>query len=553
MLHQSIKKIVSSNNLIIKNQSGFRPNDSIRNQLICLVDSIHSSLDINLDVRSIFLDMSKAFDKVWHEGLLFKLKQNGINGKLLNLLKNYLANRNQRVLLNGFESGWGIVESGVPQGSVLGPLLFLIYINDLENSIKSHVKKIAGDTSLFTIVKDPDISALKLNHDLHLISQWAYQWKMSFNPDPTKQAVQVIFMRKSKQIDHPKIYFNDIEVNTVNDHDHLGLILDSKLSFISHINEKISKAHKGLDIIRSLFRFLLSVKTLDLIFKLYIRPHLGFCDVIFHIPSITNPFDSSINLNYLMNTLERVQYHAALAITGSWKRTNLNRIYDELGWESLTDRRWCRRLSHFYKIQNNLTPPYLKDPIPPIRSHLFGSRSVNVINEIRCKSKGYTYSNSLYPDSIRCWNKIGPELRTSPNLKSFKLGILAFVRPPPKRIFDPIGMKWLFQLRVGLSLLYAHKLNHNFSDTPCDKCDVCKRTENLEHLFLHCIRFTATRRTLLNSVLTLNVNFNQLNPQNKIQLLLYGDTSFSEAINKWLLISTLKFLRDWTFPITYNY
>ena len=159
-------------------------------------------------------------------------------------------------------------------------------------------------------------------------------------------------------------------MNTVNDHKHLGLILDSKLSFISHINEKISKAHKGLGIIKSLSRFL-SVKTLDLIYKLYIRPHLDFCDVIFHIPSITNPFDSSINLNYLMNTLERIQYHAALAITGCWKGTSRNKIYDELGWESLTDRRWCRRLFHFYKIQNNLTPPYLKDPIPALRIHLF--------------------------------------------------------------------------------------------------------------------------------------------------------------------------------------
>ena len=125
--------------------------------------------------------MSKAFDKVWHEGLLFKLKQNGINGKLLNFLKSYLANRHQRVL-NGSESGWGIVESGVPQGSVLGPLLFKIYINDLENGNKSHIKLFVDDTSLFTVVKDPDISALELNHDLHLIFQWAYQWKMSFNP-----------------------------------------------------------------------------------------------------------------------------------------------------------------------------------------------------------------------------------------------------------------------------------------------------------------------------------------------------------------------------------
>ena len=157
--------LFTSNNLITKNQSGLRPNDSVTNQLICLVDSIHSSLDINVD-----------------EGLLFKRKQNGINGKLLNLLKSYLANRNQRVLFNGFKSGWGIVESGVPQGSVLGPLLFKIYINYLEIGIKSLINFFADDTSLFTIVKDPDLSALEFNHDLHLISQWAYQWKMSFKP-----------------------------------------------------------------------------------------------------------------------------------------------------------------------------------------------------------------------------------------------------------------------------------------------------------------------------------------------------------------------------------
>ena len=81
-----------------------------------------------LEVRTVYLDMSKAFDKVWHEGLLFKLQQNGIEGKLLNLIKNYLSDRKQRVVLNGKESDWGEIKSGVPQGSVLGPLLFLIYI-----------------------------------------------------------------------------------------------------------------------------------------------------------------------------------------------------------------------------------------------------------------------------------------------------------------------------------------------------------------------------------------------------------------------------------------
>ena len=107
-----------------------------------------------------------------------------MKGKLLNLLKSYSANRKQRVLLNGSESEWDEIESGVPQGSALGP--FLIYINDLEKGIKSHINLFAADTSLFSIVKDPNTSATELNYDLDLISQWEYQWKMSFNPDPTK-------------------------------------------------------------------------------------------------------------------------------------------------------------------------------------------------------------------------------------------------------------------------------------------------------------------------------------------------------------------------------
>ena len=362
ILFSKMYNFLTTNNLITKNQSGFQPGDSVTNQLICLVDSIHHSLDINLEVRSVFLDMSKAFDKVWHQGLLFKLKQNGIKGKLLNLLNSYLSDRKQRVFINGSESEWGKIESGVPQGSVLGPLLFLIYINDLEKGIKSQIKFFADDTSLFTIVHEPNLSASELNHDLKLISHWAYQWKMSFNPDPTKQAVQVLFSRKTITINHPKIYFNDTEVKSVHEHKHLGLTLDAKLTFASHIDEKLKKARKGLGIIKSLSRYL-SVKTLEQIYKMYIRPHLDFCDVIYHRPCITNPFDSSINLNYLMNTLERIQYHAALAITGAWKGSSLNKIYDELGWESLTDRRYCRRLFHFYKIQNNLTPQYMKDHV----------------------------------------------------------------------------------------------------------------------------------------------------------------------------------------------
>ena len=119
-----------------------------------------------LQVRSIFLDISKAFDKVWHKGLLYKLKPVSTSGELCNLLQNYLSGRFQRVVLNGQTSSWRPVLAGAPQSSIMGQLLFLIYINDLPNELKSNVKLFADDTYLFTVVKDKNESANILNNDL---------------------------------------------------------------------------------------------------------------------------------------------------------------------------------------------------------------------------------------------------------------------------------------------------------------------------------------------------------------------------------------------------
>ena len=130
IIFKHLYNYLSTNNLITKNQSGFRPGDSTVNQLIDFVNEIHKSFDNkkSLELRAVFLDISKAFDKVWHEGLIFKIKQNGVSGKLLALLSNYLMDRYQRVVLNGSVAEYYTINSGVPQGSVLGSLLFLIYI-----------------------------------------------------------------------------------------------------------------------------------------------------------------------------------------------------------------------------------------------------------------------------------------------------------------------------------------------------------------------------------------------------------------------------------------
>ena len=367
---------------------------------------------------------------------------------------------------------------------------------------------------------------------------------MSFNPDPTKQAVQIIFSRKKHQTAHPEIYFNNVEVKSVSEQKHLGLILDSKLTFASHLNEKVKKARMGLGLIKSLSNFL-SVKTLDQIYKTYVRPHLDFCDIIYHIPCVTNPFDSSISLNYLMNTLERVQYQCALAVTGAWKGSSLNKIYDELGWESVTDRRYCRRMFQFYKIQNNLTPDYMKDFVPPPINHRYPTRSEHELYEINCNTDAYRAS--FYPDCVRCWNRIGPDVRDSPSLNSFKKRLLAGYKTNPKPIYgiiDPKGTRRLYQLRLGLSPLLDHKKKHNFIDTPSDICTNCNLPETLEHFFLFCCRYTLARNNLFSDVIPFKSDFQSLQSSDKTKFLLYGDKSLNNGINYLVLKATLTFLED---------
>ena len=280
---------------------------------------------------------------------------------------------------------------------------------------------------------------------------------MSFNPDQNKPAEEIIFSHKRHHQYHPPLFFNNIMVKQVNEHKHLDLILDSKLTFANHITEKLTKARKGVGVIKYLSSYV-SVKTLDQIYKMYVRPHLDLCDVIYHTPEIDSLFDSSSHLPYWMNQIERIQYQAALAVTGTWRGTNTDKIYEELGWESLSKRRWFRRLVQFFKIQNGLTPNYLKLLVPLTNNQGPTTRNKRVVPCIKCRT--ISYMNSFYPNAIIIWNIIGPELRKATSLNSFKSNILKLIRPPKKKVFnihDPKGIKMLFQLRVGLSPLNHHK------------------------------------------------------------------------------------------------
>ena len=197
----------------------------------------------------------------------------------------------------------------------LSPLLFLIYINDLPNELKSNVKLFADDTSLFTIVKDINESASILNNDLLLISKWAYNWKMLFNPDPTKPAQEVIFSKKKKTQTHPIISVNNIQVEKVPYQKHLGILLDEKLNFKQHVDSAILKMNKGISVIKKL-RHSLPRKSLLTIYKAFLRPLIDYGDIIYDQPQNWSFCDK----------IESVQYKAALAITDAIQGTSRDKL-----------------------------------------------------------------------------------------------------------------------------------------------------------------------------------------------------------------------------------
>jgi hypothetical protein len=162
-------------------QSGFRPSDSTVSQLVYIIHKIYQAFEKGHELHAVFLDISKAFDKVWHRGLLAKLQSIGINGPLLQWFESYLLDRCQHVTIEGENSDWTRIEAGVPQGSVLGPLLFLIYINDFPTNISSTC--FLFDDSLFMDeVITPVDTSNKLNGDLNVISDWASRWLVTMNP-----------------------------------------------------------------------------------------------------------------------------------------------------------------------------------------------------------------------------------------------------------------------------------------------------------------------------------------------------------------------------------
>ena len=236
---------------------------------------------------------------------------------------------------------------------------------------------------------------------------------MSFNPDPIKQSQEVIFSQKSKATSHPPLVFNNNNVMQAASHK----LLDTRLPFEKHLERVLCRINKTIGLIRKL-QNLLPRSALITLYKTFVRPHLDYGDIL---------YDQARNESFHLK-LESIQYNACLAITGAIPE----KLYQELGFESLQQCRWYRKLRCFYKIFKNESPRYLFNIIPT-RNPFYITRNHNNIPLF--KTNHIFLKNSFFSSTIIEWNNLDPKLRNSDTYRTFKNTILKFLRLSPNSVF----------------------------------------------------------------------------------------------------------------------
>ena len=239
-------------------------------------------------------------------------------------------------MLPGVNSNWSSLKSGVPQGSILGPLLFLLYINDIVENINSSIRLFADDTSLYIIVDDPVEAASQLNSDIEKVHEWAIKWLVTFNPTKSES---IIFSRKRNKPLHPPIVMDQKQINEVSSHKHLGVFLSNDCTWHEHMEYIKSKAWKRINVMRKL-KFILDRRSLQTIYLTFIRPLLEYANVVWDNCTL-----------YEVNELEKIQYEAARIVTGTTKLVSINSLLLETGWETLAYRRKKHKLQLFLKCR----------------------------------------------------------------------------------------------------------------------------------------------------------------------------------------------------------
>ena len=400
-------------NLIRASQHGFRNNKSCLTNLLEFFNKVVNDYDKHGAVDIIYLDFRKAFDLVPHKKLLLKIKAHGIDGNVLKWIEEWLTERKQRVVINGIKSSYVPVTSGVPQGSVLGPILFLIYINDLDANVINNIAKFADDTKISGIADNLE-SCESIQNDLNNITEWSTTWGMEFNVEKCKT-----LHIGNKNINFPyNMGGNNLSVTA--EQKDLGIIVDNKLKFSKQCVEASKKANKMLGFIARTFEY----RSKDIILPLYkslVRPHLEYavqCWSPHYVKDIT--------------VLERVQRRATKlipAIRNLPYSTRLQRLH----LHSLELRRIRGQMIEVFKILNGFDEAenlIVRSSNSVTRTNGYKLRGIRFKTDIAKKN----FSNRI----VNAWNLLPASVVSSDSINQFKNRLDKFFESDKFSVFSRV-------------------------------------------------------------------------------------------------------------------
>ena len=412
LIHDQIYEYLNKNNLLANCQSGFRPQHSTLTAMLEASNSWCINIDQGLLNGVIFIDLKKAFDTLDHEILIRKLSMYGFDRNSVRWFESYLSSRTQVCNVNGYLSNAREIKLGVPQGSLLGPLLFLLYINDLPNALcEGQPRMYADDTSIsFTAPHKSGLQSV-INEDLKNVNVWLKANKLSLNVAKTEFMVigsRQRLMVNSDAVIH--IHIEDKEIKQVETSKSLGLTIDETLGWSKHvmnISKKISAAIGALKRIRSF----IDQKSANTIYKALIEPHFSYCAAVFDGLS-----------EGLSDKLQKLQNRAARIVTNASYDASAEPILDMLGWQRVSQIRTKQKAVVMYKTINELTTPSYLQSLFKNRELVYNVRNSENILQVPKPKTDYGKRSFSYSGAT-LWNGLPVQLRRPTTLSHFKKGI----------------------------------------------------------------------------------------------------------------------------------
>lgn len=382
-------------------QHGFIKGRSCTTQLLETLDELTRIIDEGSPADVIYLDLAKAFDTVPHQRLITKLQSYGIVGDVIGWITDFLTNRKQQVCIGNVTSSWKPVTSGIPQGSVLGPVLFICYVNDMPLNIHSNIKIFADDTKLFSKI-DSKSDSENLQQDLTNLEAWTNIWQLRFNA--TKCKVMHIGNKNQHYTYHMTENGETVELEPTKCEKDLGVYVDDQLDFSQHVQTTANKANKILGIIRRTFHYL-DKHMLVTLFKSLVRPHLEYGNVAW------SPFYKKDVL-----TLEKVQRRATKLLPFLADRSYEDRL-QSLKLPSLVYRRLRGDLIEVYKYTHDIYKVDSNSLLPPNENRETRGNSYKLKKErFRLDVRKRFFSNRI----LNYWNALPEEAVTASSLNVFK-------------------------------------------------------------------------------------------------------------------------------------